>query len=186
MWDISEADCNTSETCGATFSLEEWAAAQVSACLCTHQECVWTDWRQTDTITLVLWLSAGGRCTLWCDLAPRRLLLEEEPVVVWGAPGFKEPFWSSDFWTVLLDGVLALLELVSVHCWGVILHIPAVLCTQTREQELEGRHIPPLFHHNVCFNNIGQVKRLSGPVELLPTSTFNAVLIFLCRDVRRC
>lgn len=66
---------------------------------------------------------------------------------------------------MLLDKVLALLWLVSVKCWGVILHIPSILCTETRDQQqlkLEGAFKPtdPQFIYNIfCFNNSVKVQQ---------------------------
>lgn len=99
---------------------------------------------ETDTITLVLLLSGECCSMLGCNLASRILVLKDMkkgPRNVGAALGFKAPFYSSDTWTMLLDKVLALLWLVSVNGWGVILHIPSILCTETRDQqqlELEG------------------------------------------------
>lgn len=83
--------------------------------------------------------------------------MKKGPMIVGVALDFKAPFYSSDTWTVALDKALALLWLVSVNCWGVILHIPSIRCTETRDQqqlELERAFKPtdpPIILQHVLF-----------------------------------
>lgn len=90
------------------------------------QMCVRTRWwLNCDMITLQPLLSGEWCYILWCHLAQCSLVgndmkLNHLNCVV----------------CVDWDTMLAVLQLVSVNCWVVILHIPSILYTKTRDQQL--------------------------------------------------
>lgn len=138
--------------CGATFSLERmscccfWLLPRFPpVCACSKSVSGQIE-DITDTIALVLLLSGEWCYVFWCNLASCNLVLKDVkkgPMIVGVALGLEAPFYSSDTCSVCLAEALALLGLIAVNCWGVILHIPSIRCTETRDQQQLERTFKP-------------------------------------------